>query len=398
MTEDGPSQILVVRLGSIGDVLLATPLVRVLRRRYPRTLLRFLVKAPYAPLLERNPHLDQVMVWPADDESATPPWNAAALRLAADTRARRPLWVVDLQASPRSVAFALLLRPDRTFRYRKDYLRRALLVRAKIDRYPRPIPSIAERYFAPVRALGLVPDGGGLDLVLGGEEERRAGEMLNAAGSSAGATSRSECTSSGSLTASSSAGCATDNASRLSAWLAVAPGARWATKRWPPDSFAVAAHGIAAPRGWGVVLLGSREDASVAGAVRRMLEDAAVPALDLTGRLLLIESAAVIQRCSLLLSNDSGLMHVAAALRVPTVALFGSTVPQFGFAPYHAPARVLGVEGLPCRPCTHIGRRACPLGHFRCMRDLAPGDAVSVARELLAEGRATALQASGGGA
>ncbi len=366
MTEDEPSQILVVRLGSIGDVLLATPLVRVLRRTYPGTRLGFLVKASCAPLLEGNPHVDRVFVWPSAagetdcSEDLQAPWSAAVLQLIAELRANRPIWLVDLQASPRSLAFGLLLRPDRGFRYRKDYARRSLLVHARVDRYPRPVPSVAERYFGTVRALGLNPDGDGLDLFLTEAERDGTRRTLAEAGR-----------------------------------LAVAPGARWATKRWPPEAFAAAARRIAESHDLAVVLLGSAEDATVTRAVGRMLRQAGIAALDLAGRLSLRESAALISQSSLLLSNDSGLMHVAAALRVPTVAVFGSTVPQLGFTPYRAPARVLGVEGLRCRPCTHMGRPACPLGHFRCMREVDPERAVRSAGELLTGSPTSALASPG---
>jgi heptosyltransferase-2 len=390
MTEDEPSQILVVRLGSIGDVLLATPLVRALRLRYPRARLGFLTRAAYAPLLEGNPHLDRVLVWPESSgqpgqgargvaaagerqgSSADGPWSVAALELAAGLRADRPIWLVDLQSSPRTLAWSARLRPDRRFRYRKEYVRRALLIHARLDRYPDPVPSVAERYFGAVQRLGLKPDSGGLELALTEEERGQAGSRLPEREGPAGGPT------------------AGDGVRRR--WLAVAPGARWATKRWPPESFAAAARRVAERHDLDVILLGSPEDAPISRALKEMLREAGVAVLDLTGRLGLRESAAVLSRASLLLSNDSGLMHVASALRVPTVAVFGSTAPQLGFAPYRAPAHVIGVQGLPCRPCTHMGRPACPLGHFRCMREVDPERAVRAAGEFLSETRDEALQ------
>ncbi|HEY7530515.1 MAG TPA: glycosyltransferase family 9 protein [Gemmatimonadota bacterium] len=410
-----PSQILVVRLGAIGDVLLATPLVRALRRAHPDARLLFLTKREHADLLRGNPHVDEVLEWPearaepdggrgaepgpgADAAPAarspgalrprrTAPWSRPARALALRVRRGGPLWLVDLQASPRTLAFAFLLGPQRRFVWRKPYLRRQLLVSFRIDRYPKPPPSVAERYFDAVRAPGLTPDGGGLDLRPGDEAERAAREVLEEAGRELGA----------------------------SRWIAVAPGARWATKRWPPESFAAAARELAAgggtgaapgaarpgpaegeaarsetppngPARRGVVVLGSGEDRPAAGVVADLLRSSRTPVLDLAGRLPLLASAAVLGRCEGILTNDSGLLHVAAALRVPAVALFGSTVPQLGFGPYRSPARVLGVEGLPCRPCTHVGRPACPLGHFRCMRGIRPEAAVRAAGELLAGG------------
>ncbi|MFN2432603.1 MAG: glycosyltransferase family 9 protein [Gemmatimonadota bacterium] len=355
---DRPSQILVLRLSSIGDVLLATPLVRVLRREYPGARLRFLVKPAYAELLRLNPRLDEVLTWPLDGaggevESArlAGVLSTKVRTLAGRIREGGSLWLVDLQASPRSRVFRALLRPERAFGYRKDYARRHLLVRAGVDRYPQPPPSVAEKYFGAVEALGMRPDGNGLELVVGDEAERTAEALL---------------------------------ASGAGRWVAVAPGARWATKRWPAESFASAAHELARGGDRGVAVLGSAEDRQAAAGVMRALASAAVPVLDLAGRLELLEAAAVLARCDLLLANDSGAAHLAAAMRVPVVALFGSTVPQFGFAPYGTASRVVGVAGLPCRPCTHVGRPACPLGHFRCMREIAPAAVATAARELLA--------------
>jgi heptosyltransferase-2 len=374
MAGGDPSQILVIRLGSIGDVLLATPLVRALRRAYPGALLRFLVKAPYAALLERNPHVDQVLRWPARaprSPRSAPLWSLAVRDLVRGVPARRPLWVVDLQASQRSLAFGLALGPDRLFRYRKGYVRRALLVHLRIDRYPRPISSVAERYFEAVRELGLAPDGQGLELVVGDEPTLRATAWLE---EEAAAVSRS-------------------GVERPRGWLAVAPGASWATKRWPPEGFAAAARTLAGRRGWGVALVGSVADRAATGTTGTLLRDAGIPSVDLAGRLSLLESGAVVGRSRLLLTNDSGLMHMAAALRVPVVAVFGSTTPELGFGPYQAPARVLGVDGLACRPCTHVGRRACPLGHFRCMRELDPARVVRAAEELLGSGPTVRVEA-----
>lgn len=96
--------------------------------------------------------------------------------------------------------------------------------------------------------------------------------------------------------------------------------------------------------------------------------------VNLAGKTSLLEAAAAIDRCALVVSNDSALAHVAAARKVPVIAIFGSTVEEFGFAPYAERAIVAQNEGLPCRPCTTIGRAECPLGHFRCMKDLQPDD------------------------
>jgi heptosyltransferase-2 len=157
--------------------------------------------------------------------------------------------------------------------------------------------------------------------------------------------------------------------------IALAPGSVWATKRWPyyPELARLLAD---AGR---IVLVGGAEDGPLAAEVR-----AAVPAaVDATGALPLLASAELIGRCGVMVTNDSAPLHLASAMGTPTVAIFGPTVPEFGFGPL-APARVVvGHDSLTCRPCDRHGPRRCPLGHFRCMRELTPEAVAGETRRLL---------------
>ncbi len=145
---------------------------------------------------------------------------------------------------------------------------------------------------------------------------------------------------------------------------AIAPGSVWGTKRWPyyPELAQ-----LLAPHAR-VVIIGSTSDAPLAGAVT-----AAEPtAIDAAGELSLLASAELIGRCGVVVTNDSAPLHLASAMGTPTVAIFGPTVPDFGFGPLSPLASVVGEDTLPCRPCDRHGPQHCPLGHHRCMRDLAP--------------------------
>jgi heptosyltransferase-2 len=144
----------------------------------------------------------------------------------------------------------------------------------------------------------------------------------------------------------------------------IAPGSVWGTKRWP--YYPQLAQLLAARAR--VVVLGSGNDSPLADAVR-----AAEPsAVDATGELSLLASAELIGRCGVVVTNDSAPLHLASAMGTPTVAIFGPTVPDFGFGPLAPRASVVGEDTLPCRPCDRHGPQHCPLGHHRCMRDLAP--------------------------
>lgn len=146
--------------------------------------------------------------------------------------------------------------------------------------------------------------------------------------------------------------------------LGLCPGAEYGpAKQWPAESFAALARTYLRD-GWAVWLFGSPADEQVGRAVA----EAAGGCLDLTGRTSLAQAIALMSQCSAVVSNDSGLMHVAAGLGKPLVGIFGSSSPKMT-PPLSTKARVVSLS-LPCSPCY---RRECPLGHLKCLRELSPG-------------------------
>jgi lipopolysaccharide heptosyltransferase II len=158
--------------------------------------------------------------------------------------------------------------------------------------------------------------------------------------------------------------------------IAVAPGSVWGTKRWP----GYAALAVELSHEARVVVIGAESDRTLAAEI---LAAAPGRAIDATGCLSLLASAELIRRADLLVTNDSLPLHLASAMNTPTVAVFGPTVPEFGFRPLASSAAVAGRAGLACRPCDRHGPRECPLGHWRCMREITPSAVASLARELL---------------
>ena len=159
--------------------------------------------------------------------------------------------------------------------------------------------------------------------------------------------------------------------------VALAPGSIWATKRWP--HFPALAQRLSADHR--VIVIGSDADAPLA----REIAAAAGPAvIDATGRLSLLGSAELIGRAALLVTNDSAPQHLASAMGTPTLTVFGPTVPEFGFGPLAPGSAVIGHETLTCRPCHPHGPTRCPLGHWRCMRDLSVAAVAGRAVGLLA--------------
>lgn len=158
--------------------------------------------------------------------------------------------------------------------------------------------------------------------------------------------------------------------------MVIAPGSIWGSKRWP--YFGELAGGLAARVP--VVTVGGPDDAAVGEEIIRAVGRAGGRAVNGCGKLTLRQSAALMGRAELLVTNDSAPLHIATAMGTPIVAVFGPTLPEFGFGPLRSGDVALGVAGLDCRPCSRHGPPRCPLGHHRCMRDLAP-DVVATAIE-----------------
>jgi heptosyltransferase-2 len=338
---------LVLRLSSIGDVILATPFLRALKTAFPAASIDVAVKKEFASLLEHNPHVDRCI------EVDTSAGNEALHTLRSALREHRYDAVFDLHNNFRTRLLRRGVAP--TVRVvRKRSIRRLLLVRWKINLL-RDTPGISKRYQETCEGMGITVDAGPPEVFVPVDVENAVAARLREAG--------------------------VDDAARV---LALAPGARHFTKRWPAEHWAALVARLMLDEGTKVLLLGGKEDRDAAETISRI---APARVVNLCGELSLLETAAALSRCAAACTNDSGLMHLATARGVPVVALFGSTVREFGFFPLGERNTVLEVEGLSCRPCTHIGRDRCPALHFRCLRDIAPATVASALRRA-AEARA----------
>jgi heptosyltransferase-2 len=151
--------------------------------------------------------------------------------------------------------------------------------------------------------------------------------------------------------------------------IALAPGARHLTKRWPTKYFVSLAKHYAA-NGYAIRLFGSSLERELCERVALGVGGTGVR--NFAGELSLSGTALELAKCAAAVTNDSGLMHLASAVGTPTLAVFGPTVKEFGFAPRAQSARIIENAGLYCRPCTTHGSERCPEGHFRCMLEVAP--------------------------
>ena len=165
-------------------------------------------------------------------------------------------------------------------------------------------------------------------------------------------------------------------------WVAMAPGSIWATKRWPEAKWSQLLQQLTAA-GQSCLLMGGPDDVELcadiinaaglgqktAPELSENLQNTA-QLLDLSGKTSLRESAAVLERCAAMVSNDSAPMHLGVSAGIPVVAVFCSTIPAFGFAPRGENDVVIEVGELDCRPCGIHGHKVCPKGHFKCGEDI----------------------------
>ena len=332
--------ILIIRLSSLGDIVLTTPVLRLLRDHCPLARIDFLVKTEYQDILRGHPCVDQLLLL----DSRQSLWTTLrALR-------QTPYdLVLDLHGTLRSHVLARGLVTRRRLVYGKRVLRRALLVHVGWNTLS-AMTTVPELYVAPLRRLGLqapLPD---LALCVDVESDEAMQQYL----------------------------IQTFSTGIDRPLLAVAPGARWPTKRWSVDGFARVAEELARQHEAAVVVLGDASDVPLAQALCQRLTK---PVLNSAGQLSLRHTLALLQRCRLLLCNDSGLMHAATALNIPVVAIFGPTVQEFGFYPFRAQAHVVS-RSLPCRPCSTKGSRYCPRGHHACMQEVSSQDVFAAVQRL----------------
>ncbi len=321
-------KILVIRFSSAGDILLASPFLRALRRRFPEAEIDMLTKDRFRELIEGSPSISRVITLEAGTSFSD------LLTLRRNLRREGYDFVFDLHNSLRSriVRFGL---GDRRSVFRKPTFRKWLLVRFKINLL-RPIVPVPERYLRVGESVGLENDGRGLDFFPGDATSPVRDDLPRPI-------------------------------------IALAPGARHFTKRWPAEKFGELGRRLLDEFGGSLVLLGGPDEVGICGEVEKLIA-AEHHVLNLSGRTTFPEAACALEQSSLLVTNDSALAHLGAACSVPVVTIFGSTVEEFGFVPYTEDGIVVQNPGLPCRPCTTIGRAECPLGHFRCMNDIEVDD------------------------
>ena len=332
---------LVIQTSFLGDVILTTPLIRELAKRGPVDVL---VTPQGAAVLANNPSIRTVIRY---DKRGT---YGSALNLwqtIQELRSRRPYDTAYLaQGSFRSGLLAVMTGANQRIGFASSS-GRAL--------YTQQIPYRPDRHHAErlwSLAMSECADPPTRDqirprLYPTDEERLTVDRMLRRAGS------------------------------LEEPFVALAPGSAWGTKRWP---FYVELAKRTSNHAR-VAIIGSKSDALIAEEITAALPAGCV--INAVGELSLLASAELIGRAQAIVTNDSAPQHLASAMGTPTLTIFGPTVPEFGFGPLAERHGVAGLDGLSCRPCDRHGPQRCPLGHWRCMRELSPEYISSLLTEVL---------------
>jgi lipopolysaccharide heptosyltransferase II len=341
-----PFKTLIIRFSSIGDVVLSTPLVRILRAKFPDGQIDYLTKKQYSELVRSNQNLNVTHEY----DPATGYEGLKALR--EKLRAERYTHVIDIHNSIRSRILRGRLGAEAVYAIDKAVVERTMLVKLKKNMY-KGLVSVVDRYIKTAEPLGVTNDGRGLELhipdeTLFGVSAKIARFRLN----------------------------------RFEKVLGICPGAKHATKRWPAERFADLGSRFCREHDGCVLIFGGSEDRELCQRIGETI--GRDKAFDLSGELSLLETGSAMQSCDVIVTNDTGLMHIAVAMNRKIVAIFGSTVKEFGFFPLAKDSIVLERKGLACRPCSHIGRSECPEKHFRCMNEISPDDVVQSVSSFIA--------------
>ncbi|WP_018477051.1 glycosyltransferase family 9 protein [Pontibacter roseus] len=316
-------KILILRFSSIGDIVLTTPVIRCIKQQVPGAEVHYCTKQGFRGILEHNPYVDKVHVL-----------GDSLKELVRQLKAEDFDYVVDLHNNLRTrIIKTRLAKPAKSFN--KLNYEKWLMVNFKLNRLP--AVHIVDRYLAAAAALGIQDDGKGLEYFIPAQDEVDLHTLPQPF---------------------------------QQGYVAFAIGAQHYTKRLPTERIIELCEQLQKP----IILLGGKEDAAVGGEIasyfREQNSTSATQIFNACGRYSLSGSASLVRQADLVVSHDTGLMHIAAAFQKDIISVWGNTIPEFGMYPFRTRYKVLEVNGLSCRPCSKIGYSKCPKGHFKCMRDI----------------------------
>ena len=324
---------LIIRFSSIGDIVLTTPVVRCLKKQLPDSEIHFLTKESFGTIVENNPYIDKVHLLAHS-------WETVVHELKLESYD----YIIDLHHNLRT----LRLKKDlgiASFPFNKLNIQKWIYTNLKWNMMPDV--HIVDRYMKTIESFGVKNDGEGLDYFISGDDEVKQGDIP---------------------------------ASHHLGYIGLVIGAAHNTKKLPVEKLNELCSKIAHP----IILLGGKEDKENA---QQIASVDPIKIYNACGKFNLNESADLVRKSKLIITHDTGLMHIAAAFKKKIISVWGNTVPEFGMYPYYGkdqiPNSKFEIRGLRCRPCSKIGYAKCPRGHFKCMKQISMDAVVETARQFL---------------
>ena len=312
-------KVLVVRFSSIGDIVLTTPVLRGLKEQIENIEIHYLTKKQFAPILQKNPRIDKI--YTIDNHID---------ELVDDLKKEKYAIIIDLHNNLRTKSLKFKLRrPSKSIN--KLNWKKWLFVQLKINTMPRK--HIVDRYFETVASLGVKNDQKPCEYFISENDEVNVTEKLGVLPNE---------------------------------FVAIAIGAQFKTKKMPKELLVKIISKLKEP----VVLMGGAMDADLAKELIVLSSNSIIK--NACGGFNLSESASIVKQSKRLITNDTGMMHIATCFSVQIDSVWGNTVPDLGMYPYYPNAKdkfsIHEVKGLNCRPCSKIGFQDCPKKHFDCMK------------------------------
>jgi lipopolysaccharide heptosyltransferase II len=320
-------KILIIRLSSIGDIILTTPVLEALKTRYPDAVLDFLVMADYVEAVQGNAHIDHIIPFKKTEYKGF----GGMLRFSRELKKNGYDLVVDLHAKLRSRVICTLLG-TKVLRYKKRLWWKNILVPLRMITY-RVDDTIVRNYFKPLACLGIFYAQEKLAFHFEPKDREKFADFRD--------------------------------------FIVMAPGAANQTKKWPKEYFAELGRKLSKT----VMLVGGEDEFEESEWIRSRIGDRCI---NLAGKLSLKESGALISQADWVVANDSAPFHIARALNKTVFVIFGPTDPNM-FEYYEN--TVLLYEALECSPCALHGGEKCPKGHFQCMKGLTPDKVYAIIKE-----------------
>jgi ADP-heptose:LPS heptosyltransferase len=309
---------------------LTSPVVRCLKEQVEEAEIHYVTKKAFLPLLKGNPHINKIHL--LDD-------NLSALT--DQLKIENFDYIIDLHRSIRSHLIKSRLK-IMSFTFRKVNFQKFLMIRFKINRLPDL--HIVDRYLETLKLFDVTNDAKGLEYFIPEDDEVALSDLPS---------------------------------NFHEGFVALVTGAQHGTKQMPVEKMVDICRELKLP----VVLLGGKREQSVGKEIEEQTEENVFNAV---GKYNINQSASLIRQSRIVISPDTGLMHIASAFKKKILSVWGHTIPEFGMYPYlpDPASEIFETKGLSCRPCTKIGKEKCPRGHFRCINDINNHDIVRSARKL----------------